>query len=248
MLAQQNGFVPLIYWKQYTQFNTGNIWHTKAALHLKVHYRATDILNVSGVFASLEGKRRPDSHNSQWRFLSRLDFICRTHTHKKSSTIKIDLYSWHTYAVAQICGGKRAPKMLWCWVMSLYLNDHWRQTHKAKLWGDMLMKCQSCHFICSNYRLACRPFNDHLQHSLQCIRGSTKSLPLWHSLYLKTHACLHYREHTLPAHILLRSSPSCPPTSPSPTFLLVYLQSAKTRQLIELLSLGLSIRSRAEHL
>lgn len=42
------------------------------------------------------------------------------------------------------------------------------------------MKCQSCHFISSNYRLACRPFNDHLQRSLQCIRGSTKSLS--HSL------------------------------------------------------------------
>lgn len=72
---------------------------------------------------------------------------------------------------------------------------------QRKLWGDMLMKCQSCHFICSNYRLACRPFNDHLQHSLQCIRDSTKSLPLWLSLYLRTHTCLHYYQHTLPPHI-----------------------------------------------
>lgn len=39
----------------------------------------------------------------------------------------------------------------------------------------MLMKCQSCHFISSNYRLACRPFTDHLQRCLQCITGSLKS-------------------------------------------------------------------------
>lgn len=39
----------------------------------------------------------------------------------------------------------------------------------------MLMKCQSCRFISSNYRLACRPFTDHLQRCLQCIMGSLKS-------------------------------------------------------------------------
>lgn len=73
---------------------------------------------------------------------------------------------------------------------------------QSKLWGGMLMKCQSCHFISSNYRLACRPFNDHLQRCLQCIRGSTKSLSLSLSLSLAftlsknthTHTCLHYRE------------------------------------------------------
>lgn len=56
------------------------------------------------------------------------------------------------------------------------------------------MKCQSCHFISSNYRLACRPFNDHLQLCLQCIRGSTKSLSLAFTLSKNTHACLHYHE------------------------------------------------------
>lgn len=46
---------------------------------------------------------------------------------------------------------------------------------QSKLWGCMLMTCQNCHFISSNYRLACRPFNDHLQLCLQCIRESIKS-------------------------------------------------------------------------
>lgn len=60
---------------------------------------------------------------------------------------------------------------------------------QSKLWGGMLMKCQSCHFISSNYRLACRPFNDHLQLCLQCIRGSTKSLSLsgFHFIWEHTH-------------------------------------------------------------
>lgn len=59
------------------------------------------------------------------------------------------------------------------------------------------MKCQSCHFISSNYRLACRPFNDHLQHCLQCIRRSTKSLSRV-SFFLRTHTYtlshIHYHE------------------------------------------------------
>lgn len=62
---------------------------------------------------------------------------------------------------------------------------------QSKLWGGMLMKCQSCHFISSNYRLACRPFNDHLQHCLQCIRGSTKSLPAFHFIEERTHTHTH---------------------------------------------------------
>lgn len=65
---------------------------------------------------------------------------------------------------------------------------------QSKLWGDMLMKCQSCHFISSNYRLACRPFNDHLQLCLQCIRGSAKSLSPAFTLSKSAHACLHYHE------------------------------------------------------
>lgn len=58
---------------------------------------------------------------------------------------------------------------------------------QSKLWGGMLMKCQSCHFISSNYRLACRPFNDHLQRCLQCIRGRTKSLSAFHFIEENTH-------------------------------------------------------------
>lgn len=40
--------------------------------------------------------------------------------------------------------------------MSLYPNDHWRQTHKASFEEARSWKCQSCHFICSNYRFACQ--------------------------------------------------------------------------------------------
>lgn len=46
---------------------------------------------------------------------------------------------------------------------------------QSRLWGRMLIKYQNCHFIASNYRLACRPFNDQLQLCLQCIRESVKS-------------------------------------------------------------------------
>lgn len=89
---------------------------------------------------------------------------------------------------------------------------------QSKLWGGMLMKCQSCHFISSNYRLACRPFNDHLQRCLQCIRGSTKSPSLagfhfiWEhtpSLTLSwtcTNSKKHTETHTPQPHIPLFSS------------------------------------------
>lgn len=78
VLAQQNGRVASIYGKQYTQFN---IWRTKAALQLKVHYPAADILNISGVFASLEekGGQTAITVNNEFFFLcvTWLDFICR---------------------------------------------------------------------------------------------------------------------------------------------------------------------------
>lgn len=112
---------------------------------------------------------------------------------------------------------------------------------QSKLWGDMLMKCQSCHFISSNYRLACRPFNDHLQLCLQCIRGSTKSLSLAFTLSKNTHACLHYHElaqtliGTYKKNIDTQIHRNKPPPPTNPVFLyflpkaslLVYLQHAK---------------------
>lgn len=85
-----------------------------------------------------------DYNNSQWGFVS-TDFFRKT---QKNLAIKIVLYS-------PIWRGK-VFKVLWCSVMSFYLNYHWWQTHKA-LWGHIVMKCQSCHFLSCNYRLACSP-------------------------------------------------------------------------------------------
>lgn len=118
-------------------------------------------------------KRLPDSHNSQWGFLSWLDFVCKT---QKSLTIRTDLYSWcstrmqmctrtQIWSVESVVMLGNEPLSKW----SLVTNS------QSKLWGCMLMKCQNCHFISSNYRLACRPFNDHLLLCLQCIRESIKS-------------------------------------------------------------------------
>lgn len=120
------------------------------------------------------------------------------------------------------------------------------------------MKCQSCHFISSNYRLACRPFNDHLQRCLQCIKGSTKSLTLslsgFHFILKHTHTRLHYHElaqtligiqkvcahtqkYTLPPHTVpLYSLPKLS--------LLVYLQCAKQDNSLSLLHLA--CQSKAE--
>lgn len=133
MLAQQNGFVSFVYRKQYTQFNTGNIWHTKAALRLKVHY--PDILNVSGVFASLEEKGSQTAITVNEGFC--LDWISSV-GHKRASPLrqtfipgKAHIYR-HKHTHTHKYGAKKGvSKVLWCWVMSLYLNDHWWQTHKA---------------------------------------------------------------------------------------------------------------------
>lgn len=131
---------------------------------------------------------------------------------------------------------------------------------QSKLWGGMLMKCQSCHFISSNYRLACRPFNDHLQRSLQCIRGVQNlslSLPFTlskntlayiimnlhkHRLgkrYTHTHWYTNTQKYTLPPHITLFFSK--PLTS-------CLFAMCKTRQLSEPASLGLPIKNWIEHL
>lgn len=68
---------------------------------------------------------------------------------------------------------------------------------QSKLWGRMLMKCQNCHFISSNYRLACRPFNDHLQLCLQCIR-ERESIK---SHFSEEHTRLRYREPAQTCHV-----------------------------------------------
>lgn len=83
-------------------------------------------------------------NNTQWGFVS-IEFFSRT---QKNLAIKIVFYSplWR----------RKVFKVLWCSVMSFYLNYHWWQTHKA-LWGHIVMKCQSCHFLSCNYRLACKP-------------------------------------------------------------------------------------------
>lgn len=72
---------------------------------------------------------------------------------------------------------------------------------QSKLWARMLMKCQNCHFISSNYRLACRPSNDHLQLCLQCIRESIKSH------FSKEHTRVRYRQPAQTHHmqILIRN-------------------------------------------
>lgn len=85
-----------------------------------------------------------DYNNSQWVFVL-IEFFSRT---QKNLAIKIVLYS----PVRR----RKVFKVLWCSVMSFYLNYHWWQTHKA-LWGHIVMKCQSCHFLSCNYRLACSP-------------------------------------------------------------------------------------------
>ncbi len=114
------------------------------------------------------------------------------------------------------------------------------------------MKCQSCHFISSNYRLACRPFNDHLQRCLQCIRGSTKSsLSLCgFTLSKNTHARalaqtrLHY--HELPqTPISTQTQAHVPLFSPQTPSLLVYLRRAK-QELIEPPSLSRPANQKAE--
>lgn len=57
---------------------------------LKVHYPAADILTVSGVFASLEEKGKQTAITVNEGFC--LDWI--SSVGHKSSTIRIDLYSW----------------------------------------------------------------------------------------------------------------------------------------------------------
>lgn len=92
-----------------------------------------------------------------------LDFVCRT---QKKPAIKIDLYSRWTH------GGEKVFKSVVMFgneplsKLSLVTNP------QSALLEDMLVKCQCCHSLSCNYRLACRPFNDHLQYNLQCISVS----------------------------------------------------------------------------
>lgn len=92
-----------------------------------------------------------------------LDFVCRT---QKKPAIKIDLYSRRTHRGEKVFksvvmfGNEPLSKL------SLVTNL------QSALLEDMLVKCQCCHSLSCNYRLACRPFNDHLQYNLQCISVS----------------------------------------------------------------------------
>lgn len=102
-----------------------------------------------------------------------MDFVCRT---QKKPAIKIDLYSRQTH------GGEKVFKSVVMFgneplsKLSLVTNP------QSVLLEDMLVKCQCCHSLSCNYRLACRPFNDHLQYNLQCISVSLN--------------CTHSRTHT----------------------------------------------------
>lgn len=141
--------------------NTGNLtWVTfKKRLLLRVNY-SPDVLNTSAhPFIKIKKiKKTPQqTANAVGDGFPWLDFVCRT---QKKLAIKIDLYSRRTN------GGEKVFKSVVMFgnepvsKLSLVTNP------QSALWGDMVMKCQSCHFLSCNYRLACRPFNDHLQYSL----------------------------------------------------------------------------------
>lgn len=149
---------------KYNKCNLTRVTFKKRLLR-RVHY-SDDILNVS---------THPFIRISRWKKnplqtagavnggFPWLDFVCRT---QKKPAIKIDLYSRRTH------GGEKVFKSVVMFgneplsKLSLVTNP------QSALLEDMLVKCQCCHSLSCNYRLACRPFNDHLQYNLQCISVS----------------------------------------------------------------------------
>lgn len=149
------------------KYNKCNLTRVTFKKHLlrRVHY-SVDILNVSThpFIRILHRKKTPlQTARAVNGGFPWLDFVCRT---QKKPTIKIDLYSRQTH------GGEKVFKSVVMFgneplsKLSLVTNP------QSALLEDMLVKCQCCHSLSCNYRLACRPFNDHLQYNLQCISVS----------------------------------------------------------------------------
>lgn len=160
-------------------------------------------------------------------------------------------------------GRKGVSKVLWCWVMSLYLNDHWWQTHKASFEEACLWNARAATLSPVIIGWLADPsmiIYSAASSTLQGVQNLSLSLSPAFTLSKNTHTHLHYHElaqtligtrkecthndtqthrNTHSHHILLYFPPN-----PS---LLVYLQCAK-QELIEPASRGLPIKSWIEHL